>query len=101
MVVVGLKVSEIDLGKKLEFERFEAKLWPARNLCTIQLVILNSCLRGMSPHHSSSSSCCNSWGQPNCGGSHIRGSKDMGLIPICKCGEVAVLRVTRTLNEPG
>jgi len=26
MAVVGLKVSEIDLGKKL---RFQAKLWPA------------------------------------------------------------------------
>ena len=48
-----LTVSEIELGKKLGFQ---AKLWPARNLCTIQLVILNSCLRGMSSHHSSSSS---------------------------------------------
>jgi len=28
MPVVSLKVSEIDLGKKLGFERFEAKLWP-------------------------------------------------------------------------
>jgi len=48
MVVVGLKVSEIDLGKKLGFQ---AKLWLARNLCTIQLVIWNSCLRSMSRHH--------------------------------------------------
>jgi len=58
-------------------------------------------LRGMSRHYSSSSSCCNSWGQPSCGGSHIRGSKGMGLIPICKCGEVAVLRVARTLKNNG
>jgi len=49
MAVVGLKVSEIDLGKKLGFERFQAKLCPARNLCIIQLVIQNSYLRGMSP----------------------------------------------------
>jgi len=28
MPVESLKVSEIDLGKKLGFERFEAKLWP-------------------------------------------------------------------------
>jgi len=77
MAIVGLKVSEIELGKKLGFQ---AKLWPARNLCTIQLVILNSCLRGMSCHHSSSSSCCNSWGQSSCDGSHIRGSKGMSLI---------------------
>ncbi|QCE13471.1 hypothetical protein DEO72_LG11g464 [Vigna unguiculata] len=55
----------------------------------------------MSRHHSSSSSCCNSWGQPSCGGSHIRGSKGMGLIPICKCGEVAVFRVARTLKNNG
>jgi len=48
MAVVGLKVSEIDLGKKLGFQ---AKLWLARNLCTIQLVIWNSCLRSMSRHH--------------------------------------------------
>jgi len=34
--VIGLKVSEIDLGKKLGFQ---AKLWLTRNLCTIQLVI--------------------------------------------------------------
>jgi len=57
MAVVSLKVSEIKLGKKL---RFQGKLWLARNLCTIQLVILNSCLWGMSRHHSSSFSCCNS-----------------------------------------
>jgi len=49
MAIVGLKVSEIDLGKKLGFERFQAKLCPARNLCTIRLVIQNSCLKGMSP----------------------------------------------------
>ncbi|XP_027915999.1 uncharacterized protein LOC114175440 [Vigna unguiculata] len=55
----------------------------------------------MSHHHSSSSSCCNSWGQPSYGGSYIRGSKGMGLIPICKCGEVAMLRVARTLKNNG
>jgi len=49
MVIVGLKVTEIDFGKKLGFERFRAKLCPSRNLCTIQLVIQNSWLRGMSP----------------------------------------------------
>jgi len=76
MAVVGLKVSEIELGKKLGFQ---GKLWPTRNLCTIQLVILNSCLWGMSCHYSSSSSCCNSWGQSSCGASHICGSKGMGL----------------------
>jgi len=101
MVVVSLKVSEIDLGKKLRFERFEEKLWLARILCTIQLVIQNLRLRGMSRHHSSSSSCCNCWGQPSCGGSHIRGSKGMGFFLICKCGEVTVLRVAKTSKNNG
>ena len=98
MAVVGLKVSEIQLGKKLGFA---GNLWPTRNVCTIHLVTLNSCLWGMSRHHSSSSSCCNSWGQPSCGGSHIRGSKDLGLIPICKYGEVVVIQVARTSKNNG
>ena len=98
MVVVGLKVNEIQLGKKLGFA---GNLGPARNVCTIRLVILKSCLWGMSRHHSCSFSCCNSWGQPSCSGSHICGSKGMSIIPICKCGEVAVVRVARTSKKNG
>jgi len=101
MAVGSLKFREIDLGKKLGFERCEAKLWPIQLFHSIQCAIRNWRLRGMSHHHSSSSSCCNSWVQQSYGGSHIRGSKGMGLIPICKCGEVAVLRVARTLKNNG
>jgi len=73
------------IGEEIELGFAGVEYVANKNIfCTIHLVSLNSCLWGMSHHHSSSSSCWNSWGQLSCTGSHIRGSKDMGLTPICK-----------------
>jgi len=41
MAVGSLKFREIDLGKKLGFERCEAKLWPMQLFHSIQCVIDN------------------------------------------------------------
>ncbi|BAT78415.1 hypothetical protein VIGAN_02108900 [Vigna angularis var. angularis] len=49
----------------------------------------------------SSFSCCNSLGHRSYHCSHGGGSMGLGIIPICNCGEMTVVKMARTSKNAG